>query len=163
MYDVSEHDKYIYLLCPSNKKRAYICSPLYAESFKDFVDNMEQARMYMTITMRNFRIPARAPHAYIPTILCDDIPAERALALEFGKRLLELSDVLFVCGSRLSEGMKGEILRAAELKMEIMVFNEKLYEKVKKYIKSQMKSDCLITYDSLQPELGKRNSSEDFT
>lgn len=163
MYDISDRYKYIYLANADRKKRAYICSPLYAETYGELISNMEQARMYMSLTMRNYNIPARAPHAYIPTILCDDIPAERSFALEFGKRLLELSDVLFVCGNRLSEGMKGEILHAAELKMPIKVFDQKLYDKVRKYVKSQKKNDSMITFDSSSPELGRKNSIVDIT
>lgn len=162
MYDVSEKDKYIYLANATKKERVYICSPLYAESFEDLIANMEQARIYMSVTMKKFNIPARAPHGYIPTILCDDIPAERSFALEFGKKLLELSDALFVCGNRLSEGMKGEILHAVELKMPISIFDQKLFDEVKKYVKAQKKCDCMITFDPTQPELGKRNKVEDF-
>lgn len=45
---------------------------------------------------------ARAPHAFLPMLLCDGVPSERAIALKFGIELLERSDVLLVCGNRIS-------------------------------------------------------------
>ncbi len=74
------------------------------------------------------------PHAYLPMLLCDKVPAERAIALDIGLRLLEQSKVLLVCGNRLSSGMKGEISRAVELRMDIIVFDEGLYLDVKKLV-----------------------------
>ena len=41
-------------------------------------------------------------------------------------QILDKSDVLMVCGDRLSEGMKGEIFQAAEKRKIIIVFNKKL-------------------------------------
>lgn len=52
---------------------------------------------------------ASAPHAYIPMILCDNIPSDRALALQFGLELLKDSDILLICGNRISSGMRGEL------------------------------------------------------
>lgn len=52
---------------------------------------------------------ASAPHAYIPMILCDNIPSDRALALQFGLELLKGSDILLICGNRISSGMRGKL------------------------------------------------------
>ncbi len=44
---------------------------------------------YMHYAAKEMGLAARAPHAYLPMLLCDRIPNERALALQFGLRLLE--------------------------------------------------------------------------
>ena len=106
------------------RKRAYICSPLSAEAEDDFLRNMHAARAYMYY--------ARAPHAYLPMLLCDRLPSERALALSFGLSLLESSEVILICGNRLSSGMKGEIAHAALFQMPMVVFDEGLYHEVQK-------------------------------
>lgn len=70
----------------------------------------------------------------MPLLLCDEIPAERAIALRFGLEILEQSDVMLVCGNRLSNGMRGEIVKAALLRMPITVFDEGLYPEVQKLV-----------------------------
>ena len=70
------------------RKRAYICSPLSAEKDVDFLRNMHSARAYMYYAFEKMEMYARAPHAYLPMLLCDRIPSERDLALNFGLSLL---------------------------------------------------------------------------
>jgi hypothetical protein len=67
-------------------------------------------------------------------LLCDNVPSERALALRFGLELMEKGDVLLVCGTRISNGMRGEIARAAALRLQIIVFDEGLYLEVQKLV-----------------------------
>ena len=64
----------------------------------------------------------------------DKLPSERALALSFGLSLLESSEIILVCGNRLSSGMKGEIAHAALFQMPMIVFDEGLYHEVQKEI-----------------------------
>lgn len=116
------------------KKRAYICSPLGAKDAESFIRNMHAARAYMYYAMTKMRVTARAPHSYLPLLLCDRIPAERALALDFGIKLLENCDILLVCGTRISDGMLGEINRAVSLGMDIVVFDELLFPEVRKIV-----------------------------
>lgn len=105
---------------------AYICSPLRADTEEGVQLNMCAARTYMSYAINVMKIYARAPHAYLPLILNDKIPAQRLVALQFGQRVLELSDKVFVCGDTLTNGMIGEIARAAQINAEIRVFNAKL-------------------------------------
>lgn len=114
------------------RKRAYICSPLSAEDDTDFLRNMHAARAYMYYASEKMEMYARAPHAYLPMLLCDKLPSERALALSFGLSLLENSEVILICGNRLSSGMKGEIAHAVLFQMPMMVFDEGLYHEVQK-------------------------------
>ena len=78
---------------------------------------MRTARAYMFYALKKMGMCARAPHAFLPMLLCDKVPSERAIALKFGIELLERSDVLLVCGNRISNGMKSEIANAAMLRM----------------------------------------------
>ena len=113
---------------------AYICSPLNAGTKTEVQDNICAARTYMAYSIQKMGIYARAPHGYLPLILSDDIPSERVIALKFGCKVLEVSNFLFVCGNRLSVGMMGEIAQAAQLGIEIRVFNEKLYPDVEELV-----------------------------
>ena len=105
------------------RKRVYICSPLRADSYPDMLRNMNKAQNYVEIAAGRYKCQAFAPHAYLPFILDDNEPDERALALDFGKKLLELCDVLIVCGDIISEGMHGEILHAVRLGMPVKTLN----------------------------------------
>ena len=73
--------------------------------------NAQRARTYMTMCEREFGCRAVAPHAYLPYLLDDSNPEERALALSFGASLLALCDRLVIYGDRISSGMKEEIRR----------------------------------------------------
>jgi len=115
-------------------KRAYVCSPLSADSEEALLENMRSARAYMFYAMKKMDLNASAPHAYLPMLLWDSVPADRALALMFGLRLLEQSDLLLVCGNRLSEGMRGEIAHAISLHMPIITFDDDLFLEVKKEV-----------------------------
>lgn len=114
------------------KKRAYICSPLSADTNEGIAQNMQATRAYMFYAMKKMGMNASAPHAYLPMILCDNIPSDRALALQFGLELLKGSDILLICGNRLSSGMRGEIAHAICLKMPMIAFDEGVYLQVQK-------------------------------
>lgn len=85
------------------RRKAYICSPLSEPTENGILANIKAAKAYMYYANTHLKMVARAPHAYLPFLLCDDTPAERAIALQFGLKLLEQSDVLLVCGSRISQ------------------------------------------------------------
>lgn len=112
--------------------KAYICSPLAAESEDGFLSNMYAARIYMMYAMEKLNYLSRAPHAYLPALLCDKDPDERELALSFGLKLLEDSSFLLVCGNRLSDGMKGEIGNAFEQNKRIIVYDRTLFHMISK-------------------------------
>ena len=117
-----------------SRKRVYICSPLRAETSDGMTQNMRAARAYMFYAIKKLHARARAPHAFLPLFLCDEIPGDRALALKFDLKLMEQCDILFVCGNRISSGMRGEIARAAVLHMPITVFDADIYQEVKKIV-----------------------------
>lgn len=116
MYQLASADRY--------RKRAYVCSPFRADTREQREKNLRTARAYMFYANKKMNMNAAAPHAYMPLLLCDEIPAERAIALRFGLEILEQSDVMLVCGNRLSNGMRGEIVKAALLRMPITVLTK---------------------------------------
>ena len=98
----------------------YVCSPLSAPTRAEITVNSQRARTYMAMCEREFGCRAVAPHAYLPYLLDDSNPEERALALSFGVSLLALCDRLVIYGDRISSGMKEEIRRARELGIPIL-------------------------------------------
>ena len=73
---------------PAPYQKLYVCSPLSAPSPEGIEANMRKARQYMWETAACYGCRAIAPHAYLPRLLNDRIPAERTLALSFGRGLL---------------------------------------------------------------------------
>lgn len=54
------------------------------------LSNAAKAKNYMGLAEQEFGDRAVAPHAFLPYLLDDGVPEERALAVEFGKKLLAL-------------------------------------------------------------------------
>ena len=98
----------------------YVCSPLSAPTRAGMLANAAKASTYMVMAEREFHCRAVAPHAYLPYLLDDRVPAERALALEFGRKLLAMCSQLVVYGSRISESMRGEIALAEKLGIPVL-------------------------------------------
>ncbi len=98
----------------------YVCSPLSAPSRADMLVNAAKACTYSKWAEEEFGGRAVAPHAYLPYLLDDRIPAERALALEFDLKLLAMCDQLVVYGPCISSGMKAEIEYATKLGIPVM-------------------------------------------
>ncbi len=98
----------------------YICSPLSAPTRAEMLANAAKAAAYAARAEREFGCRAVAPHAYLPYLLDDRVSAERALALEFGRKLLAMCSRVVVFGGRVSEGMKGEIAAAEALGIPVL-------------------------------------------
>lgn len=137
-----------------DKIRAYICSPLRGESLDAVQRNMFAAKAYMAYAYERLNCTVAAPHAYLPVILDDDKPNERALALQFGLQLLEISNIVLVCGNRISEGMRGEIKHAAKLKKQIYTFDTKLYSEVVEIIRENGADTELVSLHLAYSPLG---------
>ena len=139
---------YQFLVEDKCKKKAYVCSPFSADDKEGMLQNMRTARAYMFYAMKMLHMRARAPHAYLPMLVCDNVPNERSLALEFGVNLLTRCDVLLVCGNRISNGMKDEIGNAAILRMPIIVFDDMLYLEVQKLVTQRNGDKKLVKLES---------------
>jgi len=104
-------------------QKVYICSPFAG----DTETNVENALKYCRFALCKGKFPI-APHCYLPRFMDDNIPAERELALSFGLQLLNGCREIWIFGSRISEGMKREILNARRKNIRIRQFNENLKE-----------------------------------
>ena len=80
----------------------YICSPYSG----DVERNTLAARRYSRYATEQGYV-ALAPHLLLPQYISEE--TERDLALNAGLRLLDMCQELWVCGDRISEGMKREI------------------------------------------------------
>lgn len=148
------------MLDPNHKNCAYICSPLSAEADNDLIKNMISARAYMYYMWQVMRYPARAPHAYLPMLLCDHIPRDRQLALDFGRELLRESSMVLVCGNKISEGMKLEIIQAGKLGMPIIAFDKEVYQQIISLLRTYNEDITLAALDTYHPLMASPNPLE---
>lgn len=114
----------------NSEKVAYVCSPCRADTRPAIMRNMQAARKYCEIATFAMSVKAVAPHAWLPEILDDHDPDQRALAIKFGIDLLKMCHLLLVCGNRLTQGMINEIKLAAELEIPVMVFSDDVAKEV---------------------------------
>lgn len=118
--------------------RIYVCSPLRSRTKSGQKANMIYAKDKCNVlngTFREIGVKAWAPHAILPTLLDDDIHEERKIAIDFGLKLLEISDVIYVFGERLSDGMRGEIKYAVEHD-KMIVIEPSIEKAVRVYVHS---------------------------
>ena len=90
----------------------YICSPYSG----DIIHNTEMAGRYSRFAVDQGYVPI-TPHLYLPLFISEE--NERELAIRTGLRLMDVCSELWVCGERISEGMRREIARAAEAGLPI--------------------------------------------
>lgn len=88
-------------------KLVYICSP-YAG---DIERNSELARRYCRAAVNRGVIPY-APHLLLPQWMDDGDPAQRKLATQMGLEMVGRVDELWICGDKISAGMRAEIAYA---------------------------------------------------
>jgi hypothetical protein len=100
-------------------KRAYICSPLSADTKEKRWNNMERAKFYLMQMKRLYHCRTFASHAHMPLMLDDTIPEEREAGMQIGKILIELCDAVIICGKHVSNGMREEIRTALERQKEV--------------------------------------------
>ena len=95
-------------------KLVYICSP-YAGNIDE---NVRFAKAACRHAASQGFAPV-APHLFYPQFLNDFVPAERNAGIRMGLRLLSACDELWICGSKISEGMDREIAEAKRLGIPI--------------------------------------------
>jgi len=137
----------------TSRRRVYICSPCRATTVKGVLLNMRIARLYAYYAHVNMGVNACAPHAYLPTMLCDERSTDRELALRFGRNMIEISDEIWVCGSTISEGIQCEIEFAKELGLPVHVFNKSLLRTVKHIETKSYAENKYVSYDDKHPFL----------
>lgn len=99
----------------------YICSP-YSGNIEF---NTNNARIYSRFAVAKGAIPI-APHLLFPQFMSEE--HERSLALFMGCVLLGKCKEVWVFGSVMSDGMKGEVAKADKMGKVIRYFNEELEE-----------------------------------
>lgn len=93
-----------------DSKLIYVASP-YAG---DIEKNVEFAKSACRAVVRAGHV-FYAPHLMLPSLYSDDIPDERQISLDIGLYMIPKCDELWVFGTRISRGMKGEIEEANRL------------------------------------------------
>ena len=104
----------------------YVCSRLSSPTEKEMEKNMRLAGEYCRVISEKTGARAFAPHSFLPRYIDDHNPAERAIALEFGRRMLTICDEVIIVleNQKPSAGMEGEIILAKELNIPIRYFND---------------------------------------
>ena len=101
----------------------YICSPYSGDTER----NIENARKYSRFAVDRNYLPI-TPHIYFTQFMDDEIPEERNTAIFMNRVLLSKCVELWVFGSVISRGMKGEIKRAKRKHLKIRYFTEEMEE-----------------------------------
>jgi hypothetical protein len=99
----------------------YICSPLRG----DIERNIAKANGYCRFAATMQGVVPLASHTIFTQFLDDEISEERALGLRMGLELLKHCCELYVFGSRVSDGMLGEIEAAERLGIPIQYYNDR--------------------------------------
>ncbi len=102
-----------------SEELTYIISP-YAG---DIEANVAFAIRCCRVAIQQGHTPV-AVHLLYPQILNDQDPAERATGLELGLNILRHCSAAWVCGTRISRGMEGEIQAAKQLNIPIRYMEE---------------------------------------
>ena len=101
-------------------QKVYVCSQYGTRGNKE--TNLEFAKLFCMAVIEEGKIPI-CPHLFLAAVLNDDVESQRAAGLKIGLELLEDCDELRIY-SRISEGMKAEILKAEELGIPVTIGNQ---------------------------------------
>lgn len=95
----------------SRDKVVYICSPHYASSDLEHESNVIITQNYGRLAIEQGFTPL-IPHLYIPNLVGGDKGEARAKGLSMACALLRKCDVVWVCGDKITRGMRCEIEEA---------------------------------------------------
>lgn len=97
-------------------KKVYICSPCRG----DYENNIQRAKEYSRAAAMRGCIPV-TPHIYLTQFMDDAVPAERELALSFGRELVLMCDEVWAFGlDHPSAGMAAEIAVANDAGIRVV-------------------------------------------
>ena len=97
---------------------------------------------------------------YLPFFYNDKIPKQREEAMNMGMQVLKDSQILMVCGNRISKGMKSEIEYAIKNHKEIVAFNPEVFDNVVKLVQESGEKEFNIRFNPDHPMLGKAPNLE---
>lgn len=92
----------------NSNKIIFICSPYRGQTEGEQTRNIRLAREYCKLACSLGFIPF-APHLLYPQFLDDSITYERDSGINCGLYILELCTELWICGTKITDGMKREI------------------------------------------------------
>ena len=144
----------------THPERVYICSPLGAETEAEMFCNMRAAGGYAGYVIREMQYFATAVHAYLPFFYNDKVQKQRDEAMKMGLQVLSDSQILMVCGNRISKGMREEIKYAIKKHKEIVVFNQNVFDEVVELVRESGEKEFNIQFNSNHPTLAKAPNCE---
>lgn len=100
-------------------EKVYVCSQYGTRGNRE--TNLEFAKLFCGAVIEEGKIPI-CPHLFYSQVLNDEVESQRVAGLRIGLELLEDCSELRIF-SRLSDGMKGEILKAEELGIPVTIGN----------------------------------------
>ena len=112
-------------------EKVYVCSPCRADTKEAVKRNMEDALYYVELLQATKHVKAYAPHAYLPPMLDDNDEVDRDLANKICIDILRECSAIYVFGKVLSEGMRREVIYAAETSKEIIVEKVEVFNLIK--------------------------------
>lgn len=121
-------------------KIVYIASP-YAG---DIEGNVRFAKAACRLAMEHGDTPVAA-HLLYPQMLDDSVPEQRELGISMGLKLLEACSELWLCGSRISDGMQEELKAAWRHRMPVR------------------RIPCELVEEFLEPDAGGQAQSMEYT
>lgn len=107
----------------------FICSP-YRPASTEPLEKAEELRGNIRLARRACELAVTcgymplAPHCYFTGFLNDDDPEQRKDGLKLAKGWLDISDMVWVFGDHISEGMAEEIAYASELGIPIRMMRD---------------------------------------
>jgi hypothetical protein len=117
---------------PKEKLMVYIAHPISG----DIANNKEKVRKICEkIHKSSDKIIPLAPYLVPLSYLDDDIPEERHMGIEANKAMFRRGgfDELWLCGEKISDGMKEEVELCVELDVPVVCYNGDLTEELMKF------------------------------
>jgi hypothetical protein len=104
--------------------KAYICSPLRAESEEETAENAANAVRYCRFAVNSGYLPI-CPHVFYPQFLNDSNDRDREIGIIMGLQELYYCREIWIFGEKITEGMKREIAFAEKTCITIVRYNDK--------------------------------------
>lgn len=89
-------------------KVIYICSPYKGKTEEEIEKNIRSTQMYCKMVCSLGFTPF-APHLLYPQFLNESIVNERDIGINCGLDILQLCSELWICGTKITDGMRREI------------------------------------------------------
>ena len=112
-------------------RRVFLAHPVRG----DTEANLKAARSWVRWAATEMDVCPIAPYLYLVGALDDDSPVERSLGHRLGLENLKLADELWVCGTKITEGMQEEIDYAMRWMIPVRHFEQQRQRHSKHYEK----------------------------